>query len=162
MKITIDSMIWIYEFDPHSPESQNVQKWMRGEEGALNHYEDIILNTIIPLEVLHAMSKKMKTNYTLAYSATLAIMSLQNVTMVDFDSRLLVKSMELLGKYKKYGIGGRDASILATMTDQNVSLIATHDKNILSITDFQRIDPTFTPPLILKVGEPFDDSTIKQ
>ncbi len=156
MKITIDSMIWIYEFDPYSLESKNVQKWMRGEKGALNHYDDIILNTIIPLEVLHVMSKKMKANYTLAYNAALAIMSIQTVTMVDFDSRLLMKSMELLGKYKTSGIGGRDASILATMIDQNVSLIATHDKNILSITDFQRIDPTVTPPLILKVGEPFD------
>ena len=149
-------MIWIYEFDPYSPESQNVQKWMRGEKGALNHYDDIVLNTIIPLEVLHAMNKKMKGNYTLAYNAALAIMSIQTVTVVDFDIRLLMKSMELLGKYKTIGIGGRDASILAAMIDQNVSHIATHDKNILSITDFQRIDPTVTPPLILKVGESFD------
>ena len=156
MKITIDSMIWIYEFDPYSPESKNVQKWMRGEKGALNHYDDIILNTIIPLEVLHAMNKKMKGNYTLAYNAAMAIVSIQTVTVVDFDSRLFMKSMELLGKYKTSGIGGRDASILATMIDHNVSLIATHDKNILSITDFQRIDPTVTPPLMLKVGEPFD------
>jgi predicted nucleic acid-binding protein len=154
-------MIWIYEFDPHSPESQNVKKWMRGEKGALNHYDDIILSTIIPLEVLHAISKKLQTNYTLAYNAVLAIVGLQNVNVIDFDSRLLLKSMEVLGKYRTFGIGGRDASILAAMDDQNVNRIATHDKNILSITDYQRIDPVFTPPLILKVGEPLDRDKIE-
>ena len=156
MKVTIDSMIWIYEFDPHSPESVNVKKWMRGKEGALEKYEEIILNTIIPLEVLHALSKKVKLNYTVVYNAVMAIIGLRTVKVVDLDSRLLLKSMEIFGKYRIAGIGGRDASILATMVDQDVGLIATHDKNILSIVDYQRIDPTFDPPLIFEAGEELD------
>ena len=57
MAITIDSMIWVYNFDPKAPESKNVRKWLYGEQGALKQYS-VVLNTIIPLEVLHSMVKK--------------------------------------------------------------------------------------------------------
>ena len=35
MAITIDSMIWIYSYDPYAPESKNVKSWLRGKDGAL-------------------------------------------------------------------------------------------------------------------------------
>jgi hypothetical protein len=87
---------------------------------------------------------------------------LKNVVLVDFNTRLLAESMTLLGDYRTYDIGGRDASILATMKDQNVVKIATHDKNILAIPDFFRIDPVFSPPLILNVDELFDKEEFKE
>ena len=157
MVITIDSMIWIYNYDPYAPESKNVKSWLRGKDGALQSHEQIVLNTIIPLEVLHCIYKKPSVDFTTAYNAALGIIALENVVLVDFDTRLLAESMTLLGDYRTYGIGGRDASILATMKDQNVVKIATHDKNILAIPDFFRVDPVFSPPLILDVDESFDE-----
>jgi len=161
MSITIDSMIWIYSYDPYAPESRNVKKWLRGKDGALQSHKQIILNTIIPLEVLHSILKKPSIDFTVAYNAALGIIALENVVIVDFDTRLLAELMTLLGDYRTYGIGGRDASILATMKDQNVIKIATHDKNILSIPDFLRIDPVFSPPLILDVDESLDKEKFK-
>ncbi|MFX1516684.1 MAG: type II toxin-antitoxin system VapC family toxin [Promethearchaeota archaeon] len=156
MAITIDSMIWIYNYDPFAPESKNVKSWLMGKDGALQSYEQIILNTIIPIEVLHSIYKKPSVDFTTAYNAALGIIALENVVLIDFDTRLLAESMTLLGDYRTYGIGGRDASILATMKDRNVVEIATHDKNILAIPEFYRIDPVFSPPLILDVDEPFN------
>lgn len=161
MSITIDSMIWVYNFDPLSPESINVRKWLYGEHGALNQYS-IILHTLIPLEVLHSMTRKRTIDFTTAFNAALGIIALEKVVLIDFNSNLLSESMVLLGDYEKFGIGGRDASILATMKDQNVERLATHDKNLLSITDFFRIDPVFSPPLILNKGEEFDPIQFKK
>ncbi|MFX1285579.1 MAG: type II toxin-antitoxin system VapC family toxin [Promethearchaeota archaeon] len=154
--ITIDSMIWIYNYDPYAPESKNVKSWLRGKDGVLQSQEQIVLNTIIPLEVLHSISKKPSVDFTTAYNAALGIIALKNVILADFDVRLLAESMTLLGDYRIHGIGGRDASILATMKDRNVVKIATHDKNILAIPDFYRIDPVFSPPLTLDLNESFD------
>ena len=64
--------------------------------------------------------------------------------------------------YSNNQIGGRDASILSTMQHENVQIIATDDKNILSIKEFTRIDPVFSPPLILNKGEIFDYEMFKR
>jgi AbrB family looped-hinge helix DNA binding protein len=69
---------------------------------------------------------------------------------------LTVNEFQELSRDDSFGIGGRDASILATMNDQQVECLATHDKNLLSIPDFYRIDPVFSPPLILPLGQEFD------
>jgi len=44
--------------------------------------------------------------------------------------------------------------MLATMLRRNVDTIATHDKKLLQINDFRRIDPTHHPPRIFDVGQP--------
>ncbi len=160
MSLVIDSMIWVYNFDPLAPESTNVRKWLYGEHGALNQHS-VFLNTLIPLEVLHSMSRKRTIDFTTAFNATLAIISLENVVLIDFNSTLLSETMILLGEFEKFGIGGRDASILATMQDQHVEYLATHDKNLLSIPNIYRIDPVFSPPLILEQGEDFDPTHFK-
>jgi predicted nucleic acid-binding protein len=154
-------MIWIYSIDPYAPESKNVKRWLRSKEGVLHTHKQIVLNTIIPLEILHSISKKPSVDFTTAFNAALGIIALENVVLVDFDSRLLTESMTILGNYRTYGIGGRDASILATMKDRNVLKIATHNKSILSIPDFFRIDPVFSPPLVLEVNEPFDPEAFR-
>ena len=160
MPLVIDSMLWVYNFDPLSPESSNVRTWLYGEGGVLTT-NSVVLNTIIPLEVLHSLSRKPSIDFTTAYNATLAIISLENVTLIDFSSTLLSQTMILLAEYNSFGIGGRDASILATINDQQVDCLATHDKNLLSIPDFHRIDPVFSPPLILLPGQEFDPSHFK-
>lgn len=162
MSIVIDSMIWIYDIDPHAPESANVRKWMRGSNGALRKFEHIVMNTVIPLEILHSIGRNPSVDFTVAYNATLAIISLQNVDLVDLDVNLLKSTIDIYSKFRKKGIGTRDASLLAVMQSKNIDSIATHDKNLLSIGNFVRIDPVFSPPLFLDAGEAFDESKFKQ
>jgi len=90
----------------------------------------------------------------LVYDYVLRMLALKNVTTEPLDRDLLHASMHVFERYYKYGIGGRDATILATMLRRNVDTIATHDKNILQITDFRRIDPAHHPPKIFQVGQP--------
>ncbi len=121
MFITIDSMIWIYNIDPNARELQSVKQWMRGKTGALQKYDRIIINTIIPLEVLHALSKNPSVEYTLAYNAASSIIALNNIKIIALDSRLMKETLTTFGKYRHSGIGIRDASILTTMLDKGVS-----------------------------------------
>ncbi len=66
------------------------------------------------------------------------------------------------GKYRHTGIGVRDASIITTMLDNCVTNLVTHDRNLLSIKDFKRIDPVFSPPLTLEIDEPLDFMIFKE
>jgi len=75
--------------------------------------------------------------------------------VVELTLPVVQESMRLLGTYQEYGIGGRDASILATMTERGTDTIATHDKGLLRVPEFNRVDPVFDPPAIYPLGQPF-------
>ena len=69
--------------------------------------------------------------------------------------------LNILAKYRSKGIGGRDALLMATMMKFNISTIVTNDKSLLNLKELRRIDPIFSPPLILDIGKNFDDSDYK-
>ena len=50
-------------------------------------------------------------------------------------------SVSYLSRYSHTGIGGRDASILATMKKSNIKKIITHDKDFKKIDFVEIIDP---------------------
>lgn len=65
----------------------------------------------------------------------------------------MVETITQLKQLRTAGIGGRDMMILVTMERNGIDTLITHDKNLLTQTKFQRVDPIFSPPLILKKGE---------
>ena len=115
MLITIDSMIWIYSYDPLAPEKSNVTKWISNDAGALREYDKIILSTIIPIEILHTLRKSPHIDLDEASEVVKSLINIPKVKLVDFSNKLLESSIELLNIYSKNQIGGRDASILSTM-----------------------------------------------
>jgi len=70
-----------------------------------------------------------------------ALLSLSTLRVRDFDFGLARLSVELLGRYAKLGIGGRDAAIMATMMAEGVNKIATHDKAFRAVPELTVIDP---------------------
>ena len=70
-------------------------------------------------------------------------------------------ALKSLKTYRSQGIGGRDSSIISTMTLNNVEVLVTHDKNLLRLTQFSRIDPVFNPPLVLEINQPLDEAEFK-
>ncbi len=116
----------------------------------------IVLPNIIPLEVLHTLSRKTSLDFNVAIQVTETLMSYQRVYLADVTLNSLRDSIKTMEMYKNYGIGGRDALILATMIQEGVQTIVTNDKCILAIDDFVRINPIFSPPLRLELGETFD------
>ena len=150
----IDSMIWVYNYDPNAPEHNNVKKWLRAPDGVLAK-EKVLLSAIIPLEVMHVLFRKARLPFDLVFNATQGIINLANGEVVELTLPVVQESMRLLGTYQEYGIGGRDASILATMTERGTDTIATHDKGLLRVPEFNRVDPVFDPPAIYPLGQPF-------
>lgn len=152
--ITIDSQIWIYCFDPNANENTNVQKWFEG----IMPKEQIILSTIIPLEVSHNLYAVPKLDKISTESLILKWLTQENISFVPIDHHLMLLALELLKSNRSKGIGGRDCLILASMLTKDVETIATNDKNLLRMSSLHRIDPVFDPPLILQKGEIFDES----
>lgn len=150
--IAVDSMIWIYNCDVHAPEHRNVHLWLEGERGETGviDLEDLLINTVIVMEVVHNLRRRALLPPELVYDYVLKMVTLRNVTVAPVDRELLHTSMRLFERYYSYGIGGRDATVLAAVLRWKADTIATHDKNLLKITDFRRIDPTHHPPRILE------------
>lgn len=166
--LTIDSQIWIYYWDPNAKEHFNVIKWLNGDDynPSILSTETIVLSAIIPLEVAHNLFKMANTTKTLdkvqIEELLLSLISLENCQLIEIDQILVFDAIKKLKQYISKGIGGRDALIISTMERLQVQSIATHDKNLLSLKEFHRIDPVFDPPLELEIGSEFDIEEFKQ
>jgi len=131
--IYVDSNYWIYWFDSRFPEHEAASKVV--EEGVK---EGILQSPVTLMEVAHYFRMLPKAQYDELMDALLTLSTLR---VRDFDFELARLSVELLGRYAKLGIGGRDAAIVATMMAEGVNKIATHDKAFRAIPDLTVIDP---------------------
>ncbi len=162
--LTVDSQIWIYYLDRNAKEHQNVFNWMNGKakDGVL-FTEKLVISLIVLLEVAHNFFKMTITNKNLdkdqVEEMILSLISLDNCQVIEIDQLLVLDVIKNLKQYISRGIVARDTVILTTMERFQVQTIATHDKNILSLKSFRRIDPVFDPPLILEIGEEFDQKS---
>jgi len=110
--LIIESNIWAYYFDTDIPEHPYVVDRV---EQALRS-ETISINTVIIIEVAHFLVKNLGP--VVGGKKLKAFLSFP-FTVIDFDYELTLKAVELLTKYSHQGIGGRDATILATGCPQH-------------------------------------------
>ena len=61
--------------------------------------------------------------------------------IIDFDQYLARKSVEYLEKYSQTGIGGRDATILASMQELGTRKLMTHDRAFKRLDFIDVVDP---------------------
>lgn len=132
--LIIDSNIWAYYFDKNASEHPFV---MNEVEEALRS-EKIAINTIIIIEVAHFLVKNLGP--VLGRDKLKVFLSFP-FTIIDLDYELTLKAVELLAKYSHQGIGGRDATILATAETLNLNRIMTHDEAFKRIDRLKVIDP---------------------
>ncbi|MBI2498941.1 type II toxin-antitoxin system VapC family toxin [Candidatus Woesearchaeota archaeon] len=130
----IDSNIWCYYFDESSKEHIVVSKYI---EKILDK-EEIVINNLIIIELSHYLIKNLgsikgqeKIKKLLAFPFIIE----------DFNYDLLITSIDLLAQYNHTGIGGRDATILATMKRLDIKKLLTHDKSFKKIDFIEVIDP---------------------
>ncbi len=137
--IFIDSNMWCYYFDRRLPEHEHVRKPIR----EIIKSEEIVCNTIIVMEVAHYLVRHFPTE--VARRKITYFTNLRNMKLVDFNRQMMVEALENLIKYAHtYGLGGRDATIIATLKSLNIKKILTHDKtlkNLASKTGLEAIDP---------------------
>ena len=161
--IVIDTQIWIYLLEPNARENENVRKYLEGnKDDGILITEKIGLNPIIPIEVAHNLFGNSKLNTNNLHNALVEIFNAENISIFDINQNIMSKALGILKNYRGKGIGGRDSLILATMVQENISTIITHDKNILSLSELNRIDPVFNPPLKLEIDDTFDFTNFKK
>lgn len=153
----IDSQIWIYYLDPNASENNHVSTYLEGtnEDGILFN-ENIIVNPVIPMEVAHIIFGNLHLDTSLSYNTITSLFHFEHIEIKPIDLETLSDGLNILAKYRKRGIGGRDAILMATLMKFNIKTIVTNDKNLLSLTEFRRINPIFNPPMVLEIGKNFD------
>jgi len=119
--LIIDSNIWAYYFDRDAPEhllvAEEVEETLKSEK--------IAINTVVVVEVAHFLVKNLGP---IIGRGKLDVFLSFPFTVIDLNYDLTMKAIELLAKYSHEGIGGRDATILATAESLGLNRIMTHDE----------------------------------
>jgi len=116
--LIIDSNIWAYYFDRNAPEHRFVVDKV---EKALTTGK-IAMNTVIIVEVAHFLIKNLGA--ATGREEVNAFLSFPFI-VVDLTHDLALRTIEHLTRYSHLGIGGRDATILATMEILDLNQIMT-------------------------------------
>jgi len=129
----IDSNIWAYYFDAGAPEHRSVAPEVKK---ALR--EGVLINTVVVMEVAHFLIKNLgpvlgreKLDVFLSFP-----MQVDELTL-----DLARGAADELSKYSHLGIGGRDATLLASMHGRRVDKIMTHDEALKRVPGVRAVDP---------------------
>lgn len=130
----IDTNIWAYYFDATLDEHPRIIKPV---ETALRQ-RSAAINSTIAIETLHYLVRRLgplaggdKGQIFLGYGVPLHVLDAQGLEL----------TRQKLCEFSHLGIGGRDASLLATMTQHGMQAIMTHDQTFKRIPDIRVIDP---------------------
>jgi predicted nucleic acid-binding protein len=130
----VDSNIWAYYFDASLPEHNNVIKPL---ETALKKNQ-ISVNATIVVETLHYLVKRLgplegkkKGSIFLSYG----------MPLYEIDAEIVELTLTKLSEFTHLGIGGRDATILATMSLEGIHHLMTHDQAFKRVPEIDVIDP---------------------
>ena len=142
--IFVDSNMWCYYFDQRLPEHERVLEPMR----EILKSEEIACNTIIVMEVAHYLVRhftekaaRKKIDY---------FINLKNIKIADFNRSLMTQTLDALLEHAYAdGLGGRDATIIATLKSLNIKKLVSHDdifKRLSNKLTLELIDPAQTTP----------------
>jgi predicted nucleic acid-binding protein len=135
----VDSNIWCYYFDARLPEHVRVRDAIR----EIIKTQEIACNTVIVMEVAHYLVRHFTEK--IARKKIEAFVNLSNIDIVDFNRQLLSETVETLLAYAyAEGLGGRDATVIASMKLQNIKKIVSHDdifKRLAGKIELEVIDP---------------------
>lgn len=140
--IFIESNIWCYYFDQRLPEHKRVIEPIRQAVKSAQ----IVCNTIIVMEVAHYLVRHFDEK-TARKKIDLFI-NLQNLQIVDFNQQTMTNAIEHLIDFAySEGLGGRDATMIATAKSKGVSTILSHDdifKRLACKLQLEIVDPIKT------------------
>mgnify|MGYP001207992239 CR=1 FL=1 len=120
--IFVDSNIWCYYFDQRVPEHKHIREPMR----EIITSEEIACSTIIVMEVAHYIVRHFDEKN--ARKKIDFFINLRNIHISDFNRHMMQESLESLLEHSySDGLGGRDATIIATLKSQNIKRVITHD-----------------------------------
>ena len=135
----VDSNIWCYYFDTRLPEHLRVRDAMR----EIIKSQEIACNTVIVMEVAHYLVRHFTEK--VARKKIETFVNLNNLDIADFNRQACNESVEtLLANSYVEGLGGRDATVIASMKLQNINKIVSHDdifRRLANKLELEVIDP---------------------
>src|SRR3989344_8433441 len=131
--LLIDSNMWCFYFSA-SAENEKVSKAI---EEALTTQQILSNNTVL-MEVSHFLVKSLGPR--IGKEKIDVLMSFP-MTILDLDFSLMKQSIDMLCDYSHTGIGGRDATLLATLRRAGANKIMTNDGAFKKIDWVEVFDP---------------------
>ena len=135
----VDSNVWCYYFDQRLSEHAHVRDAMR----EIIKSEEIACNTVIVMEVAHYLVRHFTEK--IARKKIETFVNLSNIDIADFNRQALNETVESLLAYAyAEGLGGRDATVIATMKLLSIKKIVSHDdifRRLANKLELEVIDP---------------------
>jgi predicted nucleic acid-binding protein len=120
--IFVDSNVWCYYFDKRLSEHKSVVEFMR----KIVISEQIVCNTIVVMEVAHYLVRHFTKD--VACRKIEHFVNLRNMIIVDCNRQIMLQTLEDLLEYAyTHGLGGRDATIIATIKSLDAKKIVSHN-----------------------------------
>jgi predicted nucleic acid-binding protein len=131
--LMIDSNIWAYYFDVDAPEHKAAAAAVKQ---ALK--EGVLINTVVAVEMAHFLIKNLGP---VIGREKLEVFFRFPFEIDELDLELVRSAIDELCRYSHLGIGGRDATLLASMKRKQVIKLMTHDEALKKVPKIEIIDP---------------------
>lgn len=131
----IDSNIIVYALNKDLPEHLDCKNLLK-KIG--NGEETVSIPAIVFMESYHALVKAYKFNELKVKKRLLTIIDSENICILDISTSTILLAFEIAEAYKT---GGRDSLIAASLLENNIKEIYSHDTDFDDITRIKRIDP---------------------
>lgn len=131
----IDSNIIIYALNSDLPEHTSCVQLL---ENVANGEETIGIPSIVFMESYHALVYSYKFKHLKVKERLTTFIDSEYIIIYNISTSTLLYAFEIAGQYN---IGGRDALISASLLENNIKEIYSHDKDFDSIKEIIRIDP---------------------
>jgi len=130
----VDSNIFCYYLNADSEHHEVVASSL--EERI--EQQDLHTSVVVLMEVSHFL-----VNHLGPVKGTERMEDLLTVSLTvhDFDYARLTTGVDQLARHAPQGIGGRDAAILATMREDGITTILTHDRAFRAVDEIEVVDP---------------------
>jgi predicted nucleic acid-binding protein len=131
----IDSNILVYalnkDLTEHTPCKELLITIVNGKEL-------VNIPAIIFMESFHALVKSFNYKENEVKKRLIAIIDSKNINVLDITTSSVLLAFEIAEEYK---IGGRDSLIAASLIENNIQEIYSHDADFDKILVIKRIDP---------------------
>jgi predicted nucleic acid-binding protein len=134
----IDSNILVYALNKDLPEHSPCKELLIN---IINGKELVSIPSIVFMESFHALVKAFNYKEVEVKQRLIAIIDSKNINVLDISTSSLLFAFEIA---EKYGTGGRDSLIAASLLENKIQEIYSHDSDFDKILLIKRIDPILT------------------
>lgn len=132
---SIDSNILVYALNNDLPEHLQCKELIIN---VVKGKELVSIPSIVFMESFHALVYVYKFQVNEVQSRLIAFIDSRNVNVLEISTSSILLAFEIAEKYKT---GGRDSLIAASLLENKIQEIYSHDKDFDEINLLKRIDP---------------------